>query len=388
MAGEEFLQGAGSRAGGQQSAATNVCLPRNVAGANLALRRVAGQSILGNKQATTNREEYMKTITRRAAIGAAALAAGTMLTAGFPALAQNYPTKPVRIVVPFGPGGPTDVTARLIAQQLSERLGQQFIVENVPGAGGNIGTTQVARAKGDGYTLLVASTGHMVNPSLYASISYDPKKDFAPITLIASSPNVLTVHPSVPAKTVKELVEVMKKDPKKYSFAHPATGSTPHLSGELFKLHFGLDSYTVIPYHSAAQAVTSTVSNQTPTAWTALPPAVGAVKAGQLRAIAVTSPRRVDVLPDVPTMAESGVEGQEAETLTSLFAPAGTPKEIVDRINKAVAEAVKDPKVVEKLAGMGFVPEGNSVEAWSKRVDVEIEKWAKVIRDAKIPQIK
>jgi tripartite-type tricarboxylate transporter receptor subunit TctC len=331
----------------------------------------------------------MPVITRRCMQRAAlALVATVHAWSAAPAAAQDYPTKPVRIIVPFGAGGPTDVTARLIAQQLSQRLGQQFIVENVPGAGGNIGTGQVARAKPDGYRLLVASTGHMVNPSLYASVPYDPKKDFAPLTLIAASPNVLTVHPSVPARTVMELVEAIRKDPKKYSFAQPATGSTPHLSGELFKLHFKLDQYTMIPFHSAAQAITSTVGNQTPTAWTALPPAMAAIKAGQLRALAVTSEKRVEGLPDVPTMAEAGVEGQEAETLTSMFAPAGTPKAIIDRLYQAVAESLKEPEVEGKLKGMGFVPVGNTPEEWGKRVDVEIEKWGKVIRDAKIPQIK
>jgi tripartite-type tricarboxylate transporter receptor subunit TctC len=331
----------------------------------------------------------MPNITRRTlhAAALAAIAAGLAWTAA-PVLAQEYPTKPVRIIVPFGPGGPTDVTARLVAQQLSQRLGQQFIVENVPGAGGNIGTGQVARAKPDGYTLLVASTGHMVNPSLYASVPYDVKKDFAPLTLVAASPNVLTVHPSVPAKTVMELVEAIRKEPEKYSFAQPATGSTPHLSGELFKLHFKLDQYTMIPFHSAAQAITSTVGNQTPTAWTALPPAMAAVKAGQLRALAVTSPKRVAGLPDVPTMAEAGVEGQEAETLTSMFAPAGTPKEVIDKLHKAIAESLKDQEMIGKLEGMGFVPVGNTPEEWGKRVDAEIEKWARVIRDANIPQIK
>lgn len=329
----------------------------------------------------------MSKITRRIALaGAAAVAASALMP--LQAIAQDYPTKPVRIIVPFGPGGPTDVTARLVAQQLTERLGQQFIVENVPGAGGNIGTGQVARAKPDGYTLLVASTGHMVNPSLYASVPYDVRKDFAPLTLIAASPNILTVHPSVPAKTVMELVEAIKKEPQKYSFAQPATGSTPHLSGEIFKLHFGLKDYTMIPYHSAAQAITSTVANQTPTAWTALPPAVAAVKAGQLRALAVTSPKRTPTLPDVPTLAEAGIEGQEAETLTSMFAPAGTPQEIIDRLYKAIAEGLKDKEFVGKLEGMGYVPVGSTPEEWGKRVEQEIEKWAKVIRDANIPQIK
>lgn len=329
----------------------------------------------------------MSELSRRG-FGAALLASATFLAHGGPAAAQNYPDKPVKVVVPFGAGGPTDVTARLVAQHLSSRLGKQFYVENVPGAGGNTGTGQVARAAPDGYTLVVASTGFMVNPSLYAHVPYDPKKDFAPLSLLAASPNVLTVHPSVPAKTVGELVKEIKANPTKYSFAQPATGSTPHLSGELFKLHFGLTGYTMIPFTSAAQAITSTVANHTPTAWTALPPAVTAVKGGQLRALAVTSPQRVAALPDVPTMAEVGIQGQEAETLTSLFAPAGTPKAILDLLAKEIGVIVKLPEVAEKFTAMGFVPVGNSPEEWGKRVDEEIAKWAKVIKDANIPQIK
>jgi tripartite-type tricarboxylate transporter receptor subunit TctC len=323
---------------------------------------------------------------RQLLCGAIALTAAAGIATA-PAAAQQYPDKPVRIIVPFNAGGPTDVTARLVAQHLSERLGKQFYVENLVGAGGNIGTGQAARAPADGYTLLVASTGFMVNPSLYAKVPYDPKKDFTPITLIAASPNVLVVHPSVPAKTVKELVEEIKKNPTKYSFAQPGTGSTPHLAGELFKLHFGLERYTNIPFTGAAPAITSTVAGHTPTAWTALPPALTAIKGDKLRALAVTSEARVDVLPDVPTMTEAGVPGQESETLTSLFAPAGTPKPVVDRIYKEVAAIVKLPEVSEKLKSLGFVPVGNTPEQWGKRVDAEIEKWAKVIKDAKIPQI-
>jgi tripartite-type tricarboxylate transporter receptor subunit TctC len=323
--------------------------------------------------------------TRRAASAALLAAATALMPSG--ALAE-YPDKPVKIIVPFAAGGPTDVTARLVAVALSERMGKQFYIENLPGAGGNTGTATAARAAPDGYTLLVASTGFMVNPSLYANIPYDAKKDFAPLTLLAASPNVVVVHPSVPAKTVKELVDEIKKNPGKYSFAQPATGSTPHLSGELFKLHFKLDSYTMIPFTGAAPAITSTIAGHTPTAWTALPPAITAVKDGKLRALAVTSEKRVEGLPDVPTMAEAGIQGQEAETLTSLFVPAGTPKPIIDKLHSEIAAILKTPAVGDKLKALGFVPVGNSPEAWGKRVDAEIAKWAKVIKDANIPQIK
>jgi tripartite-type tricarboxylate transporter receptor subunit TctC len=326
----------------------------------------------------------MLAITRQ--VGAAALFLATL---GFatPTLAE-YPEKPVKIIVPFAAGGPTDVTARLVAAHLSERLGKQFYIENIGGAGGNTGTAVAARAAPDGYTLMVSSTSHMVNVSLYEKIPYDPRKDFAPLTLLAASPNVLVVHPSVPATSLQGLVEEMRKNPGKYSFAQPATGSTPHLSAELFKLHFKLDSYTMIPFTGAAPAITSTIAGHTPTAWTALPPAITAVKEGKLRALAVTSEKRVEGLPDVPTMAEAGVAGQEADTLTNMFAPAGTPREIIDKLHREIAAILKSPDVSDKLKALGFVPVGNTPEEWGKRVDVEIDKWARVIKEAKIPQIK
>ncbi len=316
-----------------------------------------------------------------------ALAIAAALGLAAPAFAQ-YPEKPVKIIVPFAAGGPTDVTARLVAAHLSERLGKQFYIENIGGAGGNTGTAVAARAAPDGYTLMVSSTSHMVNVSLYEKIPYDPRKDFAPLTLLAASPNVLVVHPSVPATSLQGLVEEMRKNPGKYSFAQPATGSTPHLSAELFKLHFKLDSYTMIPFTGAAPAITSTIAGHTPTAWTALPPAITAVKEGKLRALAVTSEKRVEGLPDVPTMAEAGVAGQEADTLTNMFAPAGTPREIIDKLHREIAAILKSPDVSDKLKALGFVPVGNTPEEWGKRVDVEIDKWARVIKEAKIPQIK
>jgi tripartite-type tricarboxylate transporter receptor subunit TctC len=328
----------------------------------------------------------LKSFSRRSFSLAAAAALGVTLAGG--ASAAEYPEKPVKIIVPFAAGGPTDVTARLIAIALSERLGKQFYVENLPGAGGNTGTAAAGRSAPDGYTLLVASTGFMVNPSLYAHVPYDAKKDFAPLTLVAASPNVLVVHPDVPAKNVKELVEEIRKNPGKYSFAQPGSGSTPHLSGELFKLHFKLDGYTMIPFTGAAPAITSTIAGHTPTAWTALPPAITAVQDGKLRALAVTSAQRVAGLPDVPTMAEQGIEGQEAETLTSLFAPAGTPKEIIDKLYREIAAILKTPQIAEKFKALGFVAVGNTPEEWGKRVDEEIVKWARVIKEAKIPQIK
>src|SRR5262245_5964885 len=222
-------------------------------------------------------EETMTAKIALLALAAMLLSAGSVHAQAPSDAVKNYPDRPVRMIVPFAAGGPTDVTARLIAQRLSEKLGKQFYVENIAGAGGNTGTGQAARAAADGYTLLVASTGFIVNASLYAKIPYDPRKDFAPITLAAASPNVLTVHPSVPANSVKELVELINANPGKYSFAGPGTGSTPHLSGELFKLHFNLDLVHV-PFTGAAPAITSTIGGHTPIAFTALPPAIAAIK--------------------------------------------------------------------------------------------------------------
>lgn len=300
------------------------------------------------------------------------------------AFAQQYPSKPVRVIVPFGAGGPTDVIARIVAQRLTESLGQQVYVENVAGAGGNIGTAQAAKAAPDGYTILVVSTGFMVNPSLYAKgVPYDPVKDFAPITLVAASPNVITVHPSVPAKTGKELIALIKDNPGKYSFAQPSTGSTPHLAGELFKLNFRLDLVTV-PFNSAALAINSTLGGHTPIAFTALPPTMTNVKEGKLRGIAVLSTKRSPALPDVPTNAQADIPGLESDTLTGVVAPAGTPREIMDRWRGEIAKMVATPEVRQRLEGLGFAPVANTPEEFAERIKSEMARWGKVVHDAKI----
>ncbi len=314
------------------------------------------------------------------------LARGIVLAAvALPAAAsaQGYPSKPVRMIVPFAAAGPTDVIARVIGQKLAESLGQPFTIENVPGAGGNTGTAQVAKAPADGYTLLVVSTGFVVNPSLYAKVPYDPVKEFAPVTLVAASPNVLVVNPNVPAKTPKELVGLIKGNPGKYSYAQPALGSTPHLGGELFKLTFNLD-LVMVPFPGAAPAITSTIAGHTPVAFTALPPAITAAREGKVRALAVMASKRVEALPDVPTMAETGVPGQEADTLTGIVAPAGTPKEIVDRLQSEIAKIVAQPDVKEKLTALGFVPVANTPQEFGARIATEMDKWAKVVRSAKL----
>ena len=259
------------------------------------------------------------------------LAACVGLLLAAPALAQSpgYPDRPVKIIVPFAAAGPTDVVARLIALKLSEKFGQQFYIENMAGAGGNLGMGAAARAPGDGYTILFVSSSYTVNPSLYAKPPYDPDKDFAPVTKAAGSPNGLFVHPSIPAKSVKELVELIKANPGKYTFASPGIGTTPHLSSELFKLTFGLD-FALAPFPGGGPSIQSVVAGHTPMCFQAIPPATPLVKDGKLRALAVTATMRSPALPDVPTLDELGIKNQEAETIQGVLLPAGTPKSIVD----------------------------------------------------------
>ena len=299
------------------------------------------------------------------------------------ASAQAYPVRSVRLIVPFAAGGPTDVIARIVAQKLSESWGQQVVTENVPGAGGNTGVAMAARSAADGYTILVVSTGFIVNPSMYARIPYDPIKDFSPITLVAASPNVISVNPDFPARSMKELVDQVKANPGKHSFAQPATGSTPHLAGELFKQKYRLDLVTV-PFSGAALAINSTIGGHTPIAFTALPPAMSNIKDGKLRGLAVLSNKRSAALPDVPTNGEAGIPDLESDTLTGIVAPAGTPKEIIERWRNDIVKIVATPEVKQRLESLGFAPVANSPEEFSERIKVEIARWSKVVRDANI----
>src|SRR5437764_1884802 len=306
-----------------------------------------------------------------------------VLASAATAAAQNYPHRPVRVVVGFPAGGPTDVIARLVAQGLSDSLGQQFFVENVGGAGGNTASGQVARATPDGYTIMAISTGFVVNPSLYAKVPYDPIKDFAAVSLVAVSPNVVVVNPSVPAKTLPELVQLIRDHPGKYSYAGPGVGSTPHLGGELFRLTYKLDLVHV-PFAGAAPAVQSTMAGHTPIAFTALPSSLAAIQSGQVRAIGIAATERADGIPDVPTFAEQGVNDQDADTLTGIVAPAGTPKEIVELLSREIAKSVARPDVRERLAVLGFKPVANTPDEFAARIKLEMEKWGKVVRDANL----
>lgn len=297
--------------------------------------------------------------------------------------AQSFPNRTIKLIVPFGAGGPTDVIARLVAEKASAKWGQQVIVENMAGAGGNTGAGVAAKAAPDGYTLLVVSTGFIINPSLYAKIPYDPKTSFTPVTLFAQTPNILSVHPAVPAKTLKELIALIKANPGKYSYAQPSTGSTPHLSGERLKIELGLDLATV-SHNSAAAAINNTLGGHTPIAITVLPGAKPSIQAGTLRGLAVFAKERVPGLPDVPTIAEAGFPGQEADTLTGFVAPAGTPKEIIATWHSEMARIIKEPDVVKTLETLGFGPVASTPESFAKRITEEAERWSKVIRDAKI----
>src|SRR4051794_28928995 len=311
-------------------------------------------------------------------VGAMLLLAGVM-----PASAEGYPNRPVRVVVGFPAGGPTDIIARTVAQRLSDSLGQQFYVENIGGAGGNTASGQVARATPDGYTIMAISTGFLVNPSLYAKVPYDAIKDFSAVTLVAVSPNVVVVNPQVPAKTLPELVQLIRDNPGKYSYAGPGVGSTPHLGGELFRLTYKLDLIHV-PFTGAAPAVQSTIGGHTPIAFTALPSSLSAIQSGQVRAIGVAATERAEGIPDVPTFAEQGVTDQDAYTLTGIVAPAGTPQEIVELLSREIAKSVAQPVVRERIVALGFKPVANTPDEFSARIKAEIEKWGKVVHDASL----
>jgi tripartite-type tricarboxylate transporter receptor subunit TctC len=297
--------------------------------------------------------------------------------------AGSYPDRPVRIIVPFAPAGPTDIVARLIATKLTERLGRQFYVENVAGAGGNTGMGQAARAAADGYTVLFVSSSYVVNPSLYPKIPYDPYKDFAPITVVGASPNVLMVNPSVPAKTVAELITYIRANPGKLSYASPSTGTTPHLSGELFRLTQKLDIVHV-PFSGAGPAIQSLAGGHTPVAFTALPPAIPMIQQGQIRALAVTAAARVAAIPDVPTLGEAGLPDQEADTLQAVLAPAATPRPVVDLLYNEIKAIVAQPDIRDRFAALGLDPIANTPEEFAQQIRHEIVRWGKVIHDANI----
>ena len=273
--------------------------------------------------------------------------------------------------------------ARLITQKLSEDLGKQFYVENIGGAGGNMGMGQGARAAPDGYTVLVVPPNIVINPAMYDSVPYDPYKDFDPVTIATTSASVLTVHPSLAVKTVKELVALIKSGTAKYSFASPGTGTPPHLIGEYFRQSLGLDLVHV-PFNSAGLAVNSTLAGHTPIAFTSLPPAVPQIKEGKLRALAVTSKVRSQALPDVPSMTEAGYPDIEGQGWLAFVVPAGTPKEIITLLHREIVKIIALPDIQERFAALGFETVGNTPKEAAALFKTESARWGKVIREAAI----
>ncbi len=302
-----------------------------------------------------------------------------------PAAAQApWPTKPITFVVPFAPGGNTDTLARLIGQKLSPVLGQPIVVENKPGAGGNVGSGFVAKAKPDGYTILGGTiSSHAINASVYPDLPYDVVKSFEPVILIGAGPLVLVTSANTPYKSLQDIIAAAKAKPGELTFASAGLGTSPHLAGELFKIIAQIDMRHV-PYRGSGPAVTDVVAGHVPLMFdTAL--VVGShVRAGKLRALAVASSKRLDGMPEVPTAAESGVQGFEVGTWQAIFAPAGTPKPIVQRLNTEIAQILKQPDIQAKLAELGLSPSGGTPEELGEFQKAEIAKWAKVVKEANV----
>jgi tripartite-type tricarboxylate transporter receptor subunit TctC len=298
--------------------------------------------------------------------------------------APSWPARPVRMVIPFPAGGTTDILGRVAAQKLSESLGQQVIPDNRPGASGNIGTEQVARAAPDGYTLLTAPGSTLtIHPSLYPKLGFDPLKDFAPITILAGVPNLLVVHPSLPARNVKELIALAKSKPDQLNYASTGAGQSTHLSMELFKSMAGV-KIVHVPYKGSAPAVTDLLGGHVPMMFDNMPSALPHVKAGKLRAIGVSTSKRSSTAPDVPTVAESGLPGFDVTVWFAVLAPAATPRDITDRLHRTLVKALQAGDVRERLASQGAEPVGNTPEQFTAQMKADLAKWAKVIKDANI----
>ena len=294
--------------------------------------------------------------------------------------AQAWPSKPIKYIVPFAPGGTTDILGRTVADKLAVALGQPVVVENKPGAGGGVGAEFTAKQPADGYTIMGGTIStHAINASLYKNLGYDPIRDFVPITLIARLPNMLVVHPSIPANDVKALIALLKANPNKYSFASSGNGTSQHLSGELFKTMAGVEMQH-IPYKGSPPALADVVGGNVAMTFDNITTAWPLVKGGKLRALAVTTAQRSSVAPDVPTLAEAGLAGYEVGSWQGVFAPAGTPPEIVRRLNAEIVKIINLPDVREKLVGLGAEPAPGSSEAFGAMVKSEVAKWAEVVK--------
>lgn len=315
---------------------------------------------------------------RRRILYLAASAAVLMATPRV-ASSQSYPTRSVRVVVPFAPGGPTDIFARLIVQKLSEQLGKQFYIENVGGASGGIGTVQVAKALPDGYTILFNVNSFAINPIFFEKVAYDPFRDFEPVMLAARNDVVFAIHPSVPAKTVAEFVAFARSQGSRFTFSSGGAGSVTHLVGAQFGRSVGLDVVHV-PYSGAGPAVAAAVAGHVPAVFSSTPPVVPHILDGRLRALAVTGKARAPSLPDVPTMAEAGFAETKGDQWVGVFAPAKTPNDIIMVLHRELAKALASPDIKERFATIGFVPVGSSPEEFAALIKSDTENWGKVIR--------
>jgi tripartite-type tricarboxylate transporter receptor subunit TctC len=301
-----------------------------------------------------------------------------------PAWAQSYPNRPVKIIAAIPPGSANDVIARVIAQKLSEQNGAQFIVENLPGAGGTTGTGAAARAPADGYNLLIMNQDFVIQPLVKSKVPYDPVKSFDPISLAAVAPEVIVVHPSFPATTMRELIQILKVNPGKYSYASPGHGTSPHLASErLFRISNGLDVVHV-PFQGGAPAVTSTVAGHTPILHITLPLVEAHIKSGALRALAIASSKRSPLFPDIPALSEAGYPGHEVSFWTGLVAPQGTPTAVVGQLNRQIAEVLAMSDVRERLTAMSFAPMPTTPEVFGQHLATETAVWSRVVRDGQL----
>ncbi|MBU3620793.1 tripartite tricarboxylate transporter substrate binding protein [Polynucleobacter sp. CS-Odin-A6] len=295
------------------------------------------------------------------------------------AFAQDYPNKPIKVIVPYAPGGPSDIFGRLLFQKIAETTGKTFIIENKPGASANIGIQQVAKSNPDGYTLLLCSSAFVINPSLISNSNYDASRDFTPISLPASSPNIIVVNNAFPAKNFKDFVALIKQNPGKYDYSSPGAGTSPQLTAELLKLRANLDIQH-IGYNGGGPALQAVLSNDVPMSFAVLPPTVQQIKGGKLLGLAITSLTRYPSLPDIPTVAESGYPEFEGETIQFLVAPAGTPKPIIQKLNQEVNKVLTDQDIRNKLSALGFIVNIQTPEQSALKIKTEVDKWARVIK--------
>lgn len=307
-----------------------------------------------------------------------AAALGLLIASGA-ALAQAYPAGPVRVIVPFPPGGGVDGAGRLISQKLSEALGKQFIVDNRPGANGMIGSELAAKSAKDGYTLMVNGANFVTTPSLYSKVTYDPVRDFEPVSLLALAPNVLVVHPSLPAKTVKELVALARARPGEVNYAGSGSGSTPHLAAELFNT-LAQVKMVHVPYRGTGPAIVGLMSGEASVMFMPTTNAVPLVRSGRLRALAVTSRERVSAMPELPTVSESGLKGYESSQWYGVLAPAGAPSDVLGLLSSQIVKIMQAPDMKQRLTGEGLVAVGSTREQFAVHIKVELAKWAKVIK--------